>query len=72
MPQGQNRLNAAIAFQNASLSDLNARVRMTLVDPNGDLAEYSRPQGDGDYGDVQITDPVPGQVDRLHLQPRHG
>jgi hypothetical protein len=31
---GYNRLNAAIAFQNASLTDLNARVLITLVDPN--------------------------------------
>jgi hypothetical protein len=60
VPAGQNRLNAAIAFQNASLTNLDARVRMTLVDPNGDLAEYSRPQGNGNYGDIQITDPVPG------------
>jgi Subtilase family/Peptidase inhibitor I9 len=61
VPSNQNRLNAAIAFQNASLTDLAARVRMTLVDPNGDLAEYSRPQGNGNYGDVQITSPAPGR-----------
>jgi hypothetical protein len=60
VPAGANRLNAAIAFQNASPTDLTARVRMTLVDANGDLAGYSVPQGDGNYGDLQVTDPVPG------------
>ncbi len=61
VPQGQNRLNAAIAFQNADApTGLNARVRLTLVDPQGNLAEYSVPQGDGNYGDVQVANPVPG------------
>jgi hypothetical protein len=59
VPNGQNRLNAAIAFQNSSAS-LNARVRLTLVDPEGRLAGYSVPQGDGNYGDIQTTDPAPG------------
>jgi hypothetical protein len=60
VPAGENRLNAAIAFQNASATDLNARVRLTLVDPNGKLAAYSVPQGDGNYGNVQVTNPAPG------------
>ena len=60
VPAGQNRLNAAITFQNASATNLNARVRLTLVDPNGNLAGYSVPQGDGNYGDLQVTNPVAG------------
>ncbi|MGA2929483.1 MAG: S8 family serine peptidase, partial [Solirubrobacteraceae bacterium] len=64
VPAGQNRLNVSLAFQNA-LTDvdpnyLDARVRLTLVDPSGDLAAYSVPQGDGNYGNVQVTDPQPG------------
>ncbi|HEY2651257.1 MAG TPA: S8 family serine peptidase [Solirubrobacteraceae bacterium] len=65
VPQGQDRLNVSAAFQNAgnNLTDpaLHARVRITLVDPQGRLAEYSVPQGDGNYGDVQITEPIPGR-----------
>ncbi|HEX4011266.1 MAG TPA: S8 family serine peptidase [Solirubrobacteraceae bacterium] len=60
VPAGENRLNASLAFVNASTTDLNARVRLTLVDPNGDLAGYSVPQGDGNYGNIQVTNPQPG------------
>ena len=64
VPAGQDRLNVSIAYQNA-LSDfdggyLNARVRLTLVDPAGNLAAYSVPQGNGNYGNVQITSPKAG------------
>jgi Peptidase inhibitor I9 len=60
VPAGQDRLSVSLAFQNASTTDLNARVRLTLVDPRGRLAAYSLPQGDGNYGNVQVTDPHPG------------
>jgi subtilisin family serine protease len=60
VPAGEDRLNAAIAFKNASTIDLAARVRLTLVDPLGRLAAYSLPQGDGNYGDVQISRPAAG------------
>ena len=65
VPAGQDRLNVSAAFQNAgnNLTDpsLHARVRITLIDPQGRLAEYSVPQGDGNYGDVQITEPIAGR-----------
>ncbi len=60
VPYGENRLSASIAYQNASASDLTARVRMTLVDPNGKLASYDVPQGDGNFGNSQVTDPAAG------------
>ncbi len=60
VPPGENRLSASIAFQNISPTDLAARVRLSLVTPHGSLAAYSVPQGDGNYGNVQVTDPAPG------------
>ena len=65
VPFGENRLNASAAFQNVNEQDptdasLHARVRMTLVDPHGNLASYSVPQGDGNYGNSQVTDPAAG------------
>jgi hypothetical protein len=60
VPGEQARLNASIAFQSVSMTDLHARVRLTLVDPRGELAAYSVPQGDGNYGNVQITNPAGG------------
>jgi hypothetical protein len=63
VPSGQDRLDAAIAFQipgSYLANSLNARVRLTLIDSQGRLAGYSVPQGDGNYGDLQVTDPAPG------------
>ena len=59
VPAGVDRLNGAIAYQGSS-SALSARVRLALVDPHGNLAEYSVPQGVGNYGDVQVTNPASG------------
>jgi subtilisin family serine protease len=59
VPAGKSRLSASIAFQNSNTS-LDARVRLTLVNPSGDLASYSVPQGDGNYGNVQVTNPKAG------------
>jgi hypothetical protein len=60
VPTGVDRLNGSIAFQAAS-SSLPARVRMALITPTGQLADYSVPQGIGNYGDAQVADPAPGQ-----------
>jgi hypothetical protein len=59
VPSGVDRLNGAIAFQGAS-SEESARVRLALVDPEGRLADYSVPQGIGNYGDAQVSDPTHG------------
>ncbi|HEY7946716.1 MAG TPA: S8 family serine peptidase [Acidimicrobiales bacterium] len=60
VPTGVDRLNGSIAFQ-APTSALAARVRMDLISPSGQLADYSLPQGIGNYGDAQVADPAPGQ-----------
>jgi hypothetical protein len=64
VPAGQNRLTASAAFQtgqnDATDPALHARTRITLVDPSGKLAGYSLPQGDGNFGSVEVTDPTPG------------
>jgi hypothetical protein len=59
VPSGVDRLNGSIAFQGAS-ANLSSRVRLSLIDPLGRLADYSLPQGVGNYGDAQVADPVPG------------
>ncbi len=59
VPPGADRLNGSIAFVGAS-SNLPSRVRMNLVDPHGQLADYSLPQGVGNYGDAQVAEPDPG------------
>ena len=59
VPAGKDRLSSSIAWQAASL-DLSARVRMTLVDPQGRLVAYSLPQGIGNYGHVEVANPVAG------------
>ncbi len=34
---------------------------LSLIAPNGDLAEFNLPQGVGNYGNAQVADPAPGQ-----------
>jgi hypothetical protein len=38
----------------------NARIGMALIDANGTYAAYTRPQGDGDHGEVDVRQPVAG------------
>jgi hypothetical protein len=51
--KGQARLNASVA--------LAGPVNLSLIAPNGDLAEYNLPQGVGNYGNAQVADPAPGK-----------
>jgi len=53
VPAGQARLNAAVSLVGV--------VNLSLIAPNGDLAEYNLPQGVGNYGDAQVADPAPGK-----------
>jgi Subtilase family len=61
VPAGQDRLSASIAYQAADITDLAARDRMTVVDPTGALVGYSLPQGLGNFGHVEVRNPVPGK-----------
>ena len=56
IPSGADRL---VAFD--SWTGGTSRVGMTLIDPNGNFAAYTRPQGDGNHGEVDVADPVGGK-----------
>ena len=49
---GQARLNASVSLVGV--------VNLSLIAPDGDLAEYNLPQGVGNYGNAQVADPAPG------------
>jgi hypothetical protein len=62
VPGGAALLNASIAWpgSTSSAGNLNARVRVILVNPAGKLAGHSLPQGVGGYGTAQVLHPAAG------------
>ena len=55
VPAGADRLLASDAWAGP-----NARVGLTLIDPAGTYAAYTRPQGNGNHGQVDVRNPVAG------------
>ena len=68
VPPGVDRLDGSIAWpgnpsyclQQFCEAGLNSRVRMIFVDPAGRLAAHSLPQGPGNFGNVDVSSPLPG------------
>jgi hypothetical protein len=62
VPAGQARLNGAIAYKSPgdSSEDFDGIVNLSLIAPDGHLALYDLPQGDGNYGDAQVRRPAAG------------
>ena len=65
---GTNRIVGSVAYPGDPTScaeveceiDLNERVRMILIDPQGRFAAHSLPQGPGNYGNLNVQSPAPG------------
>jgi hypothetical protein len=55
VPSGTDRLVAFDAWHGP-----RARVGMTLIDPSGAYAAYTRPQGNGNHGEVDVAKPAGG------------
>ena len=55
VPAHTDRLDTTLAW-----TDPSSRVGLTLIDPSGKMAAYTRPQGGGDHGEVDVADPQAG------------
>ncbi len=55
VPANADRLDTYLTW-----ADPSSRVGLTLIDPSGKMAAYTRPQGGGDHGEVDVADPQQG------------
>jgi hypothetical protein len=55
VPAGADRLVTYLTWNGPQ-----ARVGLTLFDPSGRMAAYTRPQGDGNHGEVDVASPQAG------------
>jgi hypothetical protein len=69
VPTGENRLDVSLAFAAAAADQFDTVPQLTLIDPAGKYAAFDLPQGNGNYGDSQVTDPTPGQWTALIYAP---
>jgi hypothetical protein len=59
VPAGQSRLDVSIAYP-GNPDALLAPVTLSLIDPKGRFAANSDPQGFGNYGNVDVRQPIAG------------
>ena len=70
VPAGEDRLDASAAFHSATpTASLNARVRITLIDPNGTYVGDSRAAGSRQLRRPPDREPGRRHVDGVRLQP---
>ena len=53
-----SRLEFAADYQYSGQASL---LHFALIEPNGTYAAYSEPQGLGDFGELEVTNPMPGK-----------